>query len=147
MLRVAKPGGTLALAVWHRNELNPFTRIVTDVISRYVESPPADAAAAGAFRFAEPGKLASILRSARASDVRERVLYFQIEAPISPSEFWAMRSATSDTLREKMARLCAEQVVRVTQDVQEVVREYFPKNLMSFPAQMIVVTGNKPEIV
>src|SRR5712691_10071049 len=144
MLRVAKPGGTLALAVWHRNELNPFTHIVTDVMARYVDSPPVDPDAPGAFRFAEPGKLANILKSAGASDVRERVLHFQIEAPISPSEFWAMRSETSDTLREKLAKLPADQVRRVKQEVQEAVSEFFPNNEMSFPAQMIIVTGKKP---
>lgn len=145
MLRVTNPGGSLALAVWHQNELNPFTHIITDVMSRYVESPPADPDAPGAFRFAEPDKLASVLKNAGASDVRERVLRFQIEAPISPGEFWTMRSETSDTLREKLARLSAEQVLGVTQEVQEAVREYFPNNQMSFPAQMIIVTGKKPE--
>jgi ubiquinone/menaquinone biosynthesis C-methylase UbiE len=144
MLRVAKPGGSLALAVWHQNDLNPFTRIVTEVMSRYVESPPADPDAPNGFRFAAPDKLASVLRNAGASEVRERVLHFQIEAPISPGEFWAMRSETSDTLREKLAKLPAEQVLGVTRAVQEAVREYFPNNQMSFPAQMIIVTGKKP---
>jgi SAM-dependent methyltransferase len=145
MLRATKPGGSLAFAVWHKNELNPFTHIVTDIMSLYVDSPPADPDAPGAFRFAEPGKLASILKRAGASDVRERVLHFQIEAPISPSEFWAMRSETSDTLREKLANLTTEQVVRVEQEVEKAVREFFPNNQMNFPAQMIIVTGKKPE--
>ena len=145
MLRVAKPGGLLGLAVWYKNELNPFTHIVTDVMSRYVESPPADPDTPGAFRFAESEKLASILELAGAGDVHERVLRFQIEAPISPSEFWAMRSETSDTLREKLAKLPADQVLRVKQEVQEAVGEFFPNNQMSFPAQMIIVTGEKPE--
>jgi ubiquinone/menaquinone biosynthesis C-methylase UbiE len=143
MLRVTKPAGSVALAVWHQDELNSFTHIVTDVMSRYVESPPADPDAPGAFRFAEPGKLASVLRNAGASDVGERVLHFQIEAPLSPGEFWAMRSETSDTLRAKLAKLPAEEVLGLTQEVQEAVREYFPNNQMSFPAQMIIVSGKK----
>jgi ubiquinone/menaquinone biosynthesis C-methylase UbiE len=144
MLRVARPGGSLALAVWHQNELNPFTHIVTEVMSRYVDSPPVDADAPGAFRFAEPGKLAAVVRRAGASDVRERVLQFRIEASLSSDEYWKLRSETSDTLREKLARFSAEQVLGVTQEVREAVREYFPNNQMSFPAQMIVVTGQKP---
>jgi SAM-dependent methyltransferase len=147
MLRVARPGGSLALAVWNKNELNPFTHVVTDVMSRYVESPPADPDAPNAFRFAESGKLASILKLAGAGDVRARVLRFRIEAPISPGEFWGMRSETSDTLREKLARLSAEQVLRVKQEVREAAAEFFPNDRMSFPAQMIIVTGKKTEIV
>jgi enediyne biosynthesis protein CalE5 len=143
MLRVTKPGGTLALAVWHQNELNPFTHIVTDVMSRYVESPPANPDAPNAFRFAELGKLGSICQLAGAGDVHERAFRFQIEAPISPNEYWVLRSETSDTLRAKLAKLSGEQVQRVKQEVLEAVGQFFPNDQMSFPAEMIIVTGKK----
>ena len=143
MLRVTRPGGAVSLAVWHRSELNPFSYVVTDVMSRFVDTPVADPNAPGAFRFAEPGKLASILTNAGAVDVSERVLKFHIEAPISRAEFWTMRSETSETLREKLATLTAQQAVRAAQEVQDKVREFFPNNQMSFPAQMIIVSGKK----
>jgi ubiquinone/menaquinone biosynthesis C-methylase UbiE len=145
MLRVTRPEGVVALAVWHRSDLNPFSYIVTKVISRYVETPAATAGAPDAFSFAEPGTLASILEEAGAIDVRERLLKFRIEAPISPEEFWAMRSETSGTLREKLITLSEEERARVAQEVQEAAREFFPNDQMSFPAQMIIVTGKKPE--
>lgn len=146
MLRVTKSGGALSLAVWHKSKLNPFTQVITDVVSRYVDpSPPADADAPGAFRFAEPGKLAGLLKCAGANDVRERVLHFRIEAPITPSEFWELRSEISETLREKLAKLSPAQVLNVAKEVKEAVAEFFPNNQMSFPAQMIIVTGRKPE--
>ena len=144
MLRVTKPGGTISLAVWHKSELNPFAYRVTEVINRYVETPPAHPDAPGAFRFAELGKLARILTDVGASDVHERLLEFRIEAPISPHQFWTLRSETSETLREKLARLTPEQALRVTSEVEESVREFFPNNQMSLPAQMIIVTGTKP---
>ena len=125
MLRVATPGGSVSLAVWHKNELNPFTHIVTDVMLRYIESPPADPDAPNAFRFAESGKLASIFELAGAVDVHERVFRFQMVAPISPSEYWELRSETSDTLREKLLKLPVDQVLPVQQWVQEAVSEYF----------------------
>ena len=143
MLRVTKPGGALALAVWEKSEDNPFLHVVTEVMSRYVEAPPADPNAPGAFRFAEPGKLASILIEAGAIDVRERFLNFHIEAPISPDEFWELRSATSATLREKLADLSKEQTVQVAREVREAALEFFPKGYMSFPARMIIVTARK----
>jgi ubiquinone/menaquinone biosynthesis C-methylase UbiE len=144
MLRATKAGGTLALAVWHRNELNPFIHILTDVISRYIESPLAEPDAPTAFRFAELGKLAGILKLAGAGDVREREFSFQLQAPISINEYWELRAETSDTLRAKLAKLSADQVLRVKQEVQEAVEEFFPNDQMKFPAHMIVVTGKKP---
>ena len=144
MLRVTKPGGALSLAVWHWSDLNPFSYVVTKAISRYVETPPAAPGASDAFRFAQPGALADLLREAGATEVRERVLQFHIEAPISPEEFWAFRSETSGTLRAKLARLSAQERVMVAQEVQETAREFFTNNQMSFPAQALIVTGGKP---
>jgi SAM-dependent methyltransferase len=145
MLRVVRPGGTISLVVWHKSEMNPFACCVTDVMNRYIETPPADPDAPGAFRFAEPGKLAGILADAGAVDVRERLFKFRLEAPISARKFWVMRSEISETLREKLARLTAEEAVRVSNEVQEAVREFFPSGKMDFPAEMIIVTGTKPD--
>jgi ubiquinone/menaquinone biosynthesis C-methylase UbiE len=143
MLRVVRPGGTISLAVWHKSEMNPFLYCVTDVMNRYIETPPADPDAPGAFRFAERGKLAGVLTDAGASNVSERLLRFRMEAPVSAKEFWILRSETSETLREKLKRLTSDQAVRVSKEVQEAVREFFPNDKMTFPAQMIVVTGTK----
>ncbi len=70
---------------------------------------------------------------------------FRIEAPISREEFWEMRSGTSGTLQEKLASLPSGQGQRAALEVQEAVRELFPNGeQMSFPAQMMIVTGGKP---
>ena len=144
MLRVTKPGGTLALAVWHKSELNPFCYRVSNVLDQHVESPAADPDAPGAFRFAEPGKLAGVMTRAGIVDVMERVFRFDIAAPISALEFWAMRSQISETLRTKLAKLPADEQNQVTREVEQAVSEFFPDNQMKFPAQMIIVSGNKP---
>ena len=144
MLRVTKPGGTLTFAVWHKSELNPYSYVVTRVLSRYVEVPAADPAVPDAFRFAELGKLAAILREAGAIDVSERELRFQMEAPVSVDEFWTMRSEVSEFLREKLKSLTQAQSFRVAQEVQDNVRRFFFNNRMSLPAEAIIVSGRKP---
>ena len=144
MLRVTRTGGAVSLAVWHRSDLNPYSYVITNAISRYVETTPAQPGAPDAFRFAELGVLAGILEEAGAANVRERVLKFRIEAPISPAEFWAMRSETSGTLREKLSTLSAEERMRVAREIREAAREFFPNDRMSFPAQVLIVTGKKP---
>ena len=145
MLRVMKPGGRISLAVWHTSEANPYSHRVTEVVDRYLETPPVDADAPGAFRFAEPGKLAAILTEAGAIDVHERLIQFRMEAPISFEEFWTMRSEISETLRTTLKRLTPEQASRVVTEVREAVSEFFPNGKMSFPAELIVVTGTKRE--
>lgn len=141
MLRVTKSGGVVSLVVWNRSEVNPFFHVVSKIIEPYFDSAPADANAPGAFRFAERGELADLLRQAGASGVKERVLKFQIAAPISVKEFWEFRSETSGTLREKLAALPREKVDLIAEEVEQEVRDYFPNNEMDFPGQTIIVTG------
>jgi ubiquinone/menaquinone biosynthesis C-methylase UbiE len=144
MLRVAKHEGVLSLAVWDKSERNPFSYVITNVLARHFEAEaPADPNAPGAFRFAEAGVLAGLLKTAGAIDVSERELKFHIAAPISPKEFWEMRSETSGTLRQKLAKATEKRRDVVAQEVQEAVLEFFPNNKMNFPAQMIIVTGRK----
>ena len=144
MLRVVKPGGALAFAVWHKSELNPFCYVVTGVMDQHVKPTVADPDAPSAFRFAEPGKLANALAQAGAIAVEEHVVKFDIAAPISPLEFWAMRSQTSDTLRQKLEQLSEHEQSQIANEVESAVAEFFPANQMKFPAQMIVVNAKKP---
>lgn len=143
MQRVAKPGGRIALAVWDAREFNPFFRVVTDVMARYVESPPEDPDAPGAFRFAEPGKLARAMGEAGAVDIREQAVSFRIEVPLTPAEFWTVRVEISDSLRAKVAQLAPDQFARAASEVQAAANEFFADGRMSFPAQVIVVSANK----
>jgi ubiquinone/menaquinone biosynthesis C-methylase UbiE len=144
MLRVLKPGGRLAFAVWAKSEINPFCYLVTRVIDQHVKSPAADPDAPSAFRFAEPGKLASVMTKAGVIDVAEEMVKFDIEAPISPQQFWTMRSQMSDTLRDKLLTLSADEQAQIAGEVEDAVKEFFPAGQMKFPAQFIIATGNKP---
>jgi ubiquinone/menaquinone biosynthesis C-methylase UbiE len=144
MLRVLKPGGRLAFAVWGKSDINPFCYVVTHVMDQHVKSPAADPDAPSAFRFAEPGKLTAVMKQAGASDVEEDIVKFDIEAPISPRQFWTMRSQMSDTLREKLTKLSADEQAQIAVEVEQAVQEFFPADQMKFPAQFIIATGNKP---
>lgn len=142
MLRVAKPEGSLAFAVWHKSDVNPFCYLVSNVIDQHI-APAPDPDAPNAFRFAEPGKLVDVMKRAGVVDVREEIVSFDIEAPISPSEFWTMRSQTSDTLREKLAKLPPAEQGQIALEVEQAVKRFFPNDQMKFPAKMLLATGRK----
>ena len=143
MLRVLKPGRKLALAVWHFAERNPFHYTLSRVIDRYVDPPPLAPDAPDAFRFARPGKLAEVLTEAGAMAPSERLLQFKIQAPISVEDYWTLRCEMSEKLREKIAMLSQEQVNEVKRQVLEALREYSTDRGMSFPAEVLIVSGAK----
>src|ERR1700736_3558929 len=145
MLRVLKPGRKLALAVWYLAERNPFFYTLQRVIERYIDSPPPSPApdAADPFRFATPGKLRDLLGEAGAMAPSERLLQFTIQAPISVEDFWTLRSEMSEKLREKVAMLSREQLTEVKREALEALREYSTDRGMSFPAEVLIVSGTK----
>ncbi len=143
MLRVLKPGRKLALAVWHFAERNPFHYTLSRVIDRYVEPPPLAPDAPDAFRFARPGKLVHVLAEAGVMTASERLLQFTIQAPISAEDYWALRCEMSEKLREKIAMLSQEQVTEVKRQVLDALREYSTDRGISFPAEVLIVSGAK----
>jgi ubiquinone/menaquinone biosynthesis C-methylase UbiE len=143
MLRVLKPGKKLALAVWHFAERNPFHYSLARVIDRYAPSPRPEPDAPDAFRFARPGKLREVLKEAGVAAPTERLLQFRIEAPIAVEEFWALRLEMSDKLREKISTLSKEQMIEVKRQGLESLSEYSTDGGLSFPAEVLIVSGAK----
>jgi ubiquinone/menaquinone biosynthesis C-methylase UbiE len=144
MLRVLKPGGRMALAAWHFAERNPFHYTVARILDRYVSSPPPAADSPDAFRFAEPGKLRAVVSEAGAAAASERLLQFSIRASVPVEEFWTLRSEMSENLRSKLAKMPTAQVAEVKREAIEALRAYSKDGAMSFPAEVLIVTGSKP---
>lgn len=142
MLRVARPGGRLAMAVWHHARNNPYHSVLSEIVERYVESPPEDADAPDVFRFAAAAKLLDIAREGGAVDARARLLQFSIDAPLSLEEFWRVRTEMSDKLRTKLAQLPRAQVLEIERAFLEAAREYSGERGLSFPAEVWVVSGS-----
>jgi SAM-dependent methyltransferase len=143
MLRVLKPGRKLALAVWHFAERNPFHHSLSRVMDRFVDSPPPAPDALDAFRFAGLGKLRNVLSEAGAVTVSERLLQFTIQASISVEDFLALRFEMSDKLREKIAALSKDQMTELKRQALHSLREYSTGPQMSFPAEVLIVSGAK----
>src|SRR6202790_2658796 len=143
ILRVLKPGRKLALAVWHFAERNPFFYTLQRVIEQHVDSPPPAPDGPDAFRFASPGKLRDVLGEAGAMAPSERLLQFTIPAPVSVEDFWTLRCEMSEKLREKLATLSSEQLNAVKRQSLEALRFYSTAHGMSFPAEVLIVSGTK----
>ncbi|HWC95489.1 MAG TPA: methyltransferase domain-containing protein [Candidatus Sulfopaludibacter sp.] len=144
MLRVLKPGGRLALAVWGAEDQNSFFHCLSRVVGKYVEPSPPSPDAPDGFRFARPGDLLEVLVQAGVTEALERLLEFDIQAPISAEEFCALRFEMSEQLREKAAKLPEPQLSELKREAIEALREYATDQGMSFPAQVLIVSGYRP---
>ena len=143
MLRVLKQEGKLAFAVWANIERNPFHSVLSQILDRFVEPTPPPPDAPDAFRFANPGKLLRILSNAGVAAPTERVLQFRIEAPVSVEEFFALRGEMSESFHKKLATLSAQQSAEVRRLALDAFGKYSDGSRMSFPAEVLVVSGAK----
>jgi SAM-dependent methyltransferase len=143
ILRVLKPGGRIAMAVWHFAERNPFHYVVSQVVDKYVDPTPPAPDSPDAFRFASPGKLLAILAEAGAAATSERLLQFSIRTSIPPEDFWTLRSEMSEKLRSKLATLSARQMAELKRQVIEASRKYSSGSEIVFPAEILIVSGRK----
>ena len=142
-LRVLKPGGRIAMAVWHFAERNPFHFVVSQVVERYVDSPSPAPDSPDAFRFADPGKLRAVLSKAGVAATSERLLRFAIRASISIENFWTLRSEMSEKLRTKIAKLSKQQITELKREVIEALSAYSCDRGISFPSEVLIVSGRK----
>jgi ubiquinone/menaquinone biosynthesis C-methylase UbiE len=143
MLRVLKPGGRLALAVWSLANKNPFHYELARVMERFVDSPHPAPDAPDAFRFARPGKLRDILAEAGVMAPSEHLLQFSIQAPLSVEDFWSLRREMSEKLRERLNTLSAEKLAEVKRQALEALRGYSTNGRMNFPAEVLIVSGSR----
>jgi len=143
-LRVLKPGRKLAFAVWHFAERNPFHSALSRVMDRYVDSPPLEPDALDAFRFAPRDKLLKVFSEAGVAAPSERLLQFKIEtSAVSVEDFWTLRREMSEKLSEKFATLSQAQKLKVSQEMLSSLAEYSTANGMSFPSEVLIVSGTK----
>jgi len=142
-LKLLKPGGRIAMAVWHFAERNPFHHSLAQVVQRYVASPPPAPDSPDAFRFATPGKLQAVLAEAGVTAISERLLQFSIRASISVESFWTLRSEMSETLRTKLASLSRQQMTALKAEVIEALSVYSSDGGISLPAEVLIVSGRK----
>jgi ubiquinone/menaquinone biosynthesis C-methylase UbiE len=143
ILRVVKPGGRLAFLVWASRELNPFFTVIAGVLDQFVPAEPEAEDAPTAFRFARPGKLATLLEEAGAQSVKERALKFDTEAAVDISEFWKFRTEMSDSFRTKLAKLSADEVSAARAAVLKAAAPYFETGNMKFPSEVLIISGRK----
>jgi hypothetical protein len=140
---VLKPKRELALAVWYLPERNPFFHIVSGVIEGFAGSAPREPDAPDPFRFAQPGKLRDVLTDAGAAAPSERLLQFEIEAPVSIEDFWTLRCEMSETFREKIARFSKDQLAEAKRQGMEALRDFSTDRGINFPAEVLIVSGTK----
>jgi SAM-dependent methyltransferase len=143
MFRVLTSGGRLSLAVWHYRYNNPIHEHFMAAVEKLFPIDPLPPDAPDAFRFADEGKLASLVRKAGFSNVQEHVTDISMEADLNFEKFFEFRSEISDQLRDRVRSLNPDQKKNLYNDLQTKFDPYFSAGKLKIPGKIIVVTAEK----
>lgn len=143
MARVVRPRGRICLAVWHEPDRNPYLAIPAKIVADHMGPDLTPSDAPGAFRFSTSGAAAKLLRDQGLVDLTEELLRFELKAPVTIDEFWEVRSEMSESLRTKLKSAPPEIAAAIATAVKQAAKPFFSSGQMSFPAEVLVVSGLK----
>ncbi len=137
MRRVLKSGGRISIAVWHHRINNPVHELFMEAVERLIPIDPISPDAPDAFRFADEGKLATLVTNAGFSNVQEHVTDILMTANLNFENFFEYRSEISDSYREKLKTLNPAQKNQLYNDLRVKFDPYFDSGQMKIPGKII----------
>jgi hypothetical protein len=113
------------------------------VVHRHVGGPLFEPDGPDPFRFAEPGSLAAVLRSAGFAAVAEETKTLPWTWPGTVEEVWEQAQALAVPFRPKLERVPAEKWPEIHSEVHAAVRPYFDGEKVAFGASVVLASGKK----
>ena len=144
MARVARPGGTVAAAVWGAPDRNPYLATPMGVVARLARDvPPPDPAAPGVFRLAAPGHLAALFAAAGVRELHEERREFVMDVRLGLDDLWPFLLRLASPLRGVVTAQAPDVQQEIAAAVRAAVAPYLHEGTMRFPAEMVLACGRR----
>jgi ubiquinone/menaquinone biosynthesis C-methylase UbiE len=142
MVRMLKPGGKLAVAVWNVPEKNFWATAMMDTINRNIQLPPPTPTDPGLFRCAPEGLIANSLRNAGLRDVSVREVKGMLLCGTA-EVYWDLMTETDASIAAVL-RL-ADDVLqdKIRQQVLDLMKHRYPNGNVQIAASALVIAGEK----
>jgi SAM-dependent methyltransferase len=140
--RVLRPGARACFLAWGPFA-QPYWQSMMGVVHRHVGGPLLQPGAPDPFRFAAPGSLTEILRSAGFSAVEEDTKPLPWVWPGPVEEVWEYAQAVAVPFRAMLERVPAEKWPQIHADVHAAVRQYSDGEKIAFGASVVLASGRK----
>ncbi len=143
MLRVLKPGGSVAAIVYSTPEKNTFFSVPVSIIRKRANLPPALPGQPGPFSLGAAGTIEKAFSQAGFINV-ESVL---IDSPLilaSAAEFIRFAKASFGALHQMMSGLSEPEKEAVWKEIEGELQKFESDKGFTGPCEMIVAVGQKP---
>jgi ubiquinone/menaquinone biosynthesis C-methylase UbiE len=142
LLRVLRPGARACFLAWGSFE-QPYWQSMMGVVHRRVGGTLLEPGGPDPFRFAAPGSLSEILRSAGFASVEEETRTLPWVWPGPVGEVWEQARAVAVPFRPMLERVPAEMWPQIHAEVHTAVAKYFDGEKVAFGASVVLAAGQK----
>lgn len=142
IVRVLRPGGWIAAAVWSAPDKNPSIALSMEAVKKVVELPTPDPTAPGIFRLAQPGDLAGMLQQAGLIDVTDQEFLAEWSYT-SAEEYYTSLLEIAAPIQNLMATLSVPQVHEVKRLIIQAASQFQRGAHVTFPIAVRMVAGRK----
>lgn len=142
IVRVLRPGGRMALAVWGPRERNPWLGLVLDAVAAEIGRPVPPPGVPGPFSRADAPGLARLLTGAGVADVRVD----EWPAPLrtaTAAEWWERTVALAGPLAAIVAGLPPSAAARLRERAAAAAAPYAAHDGFRFPGLAVVASGRR----
>jgi SAM-dependent methyltransferase len=138
--RVLRPGARACFLVWGSVE-QPYWQTMMGVVHRHVGGPLLPPDGPNPFRYAEPGSLAAVLRSAGFGNLEEETNTLPWTWPGTAEEVWEQAQAVSVPFRPLLERVPADMWPEIHAEIHAAIGKYSDGEKIAFGATVVLVSG------
>ena len=142
MVRVLKPGGKIAVAVWNVPERNFWATAVLNIIKNNIILPQPMPGAPGLFRCAASGMIADLFKQAGLKNISETETSGKLKTG-SAEVYWSFMSEVVAPVVAALSKADDATKAKVRSDVFELINQKYRTGKVAIDSSALVIYGEK----
>lgn len=142
MLRVLKPGGKLAVAVWDVAEKNFWITTIISAIKKHMELPAPNPDIPGMFRCAKDGMMTELLLAAGFKNIAVEVIPGKFTAQ-TVDLYWQMMNEIAAPVVAALKQADDSLVAKIKAEFYQIINERFPSGNIEIASSSLIIYAEK----
>jgi len=142
MMRVLKPGGRVATAVWNIPEKNFWVTAFSSVIGKNMQLPSPPPGAPGMFRCAESGLIQNLFQQAGFKNTSETEVNGKLKCGTT-DVYWNLMTEVAAPVVAALTKADDVTKEKIKREVYQVITERYPDGNIRIDSSALVIYGEK----
>ena len=142
ILRVLKPGGKIATAVWSSPAKNFWVTAIAETIQRNMQLPVPPPGNPGIFRCGESGLMTNIFAQAGFKNITEKEVACNLECG-SAEIYWEMMTEIAAPVVAALNKTDDEMIEKIKREVYELINQKYPEGNVVLNGSCLLISGEK----